>query len=139
MARSKKRAAPTAASQRPAKKRKSAEASLLKMKEINEAEAAFSEDEKKEANPLVAGTNAPEEDAESDVDTDGLQDHDMITSGALPLVAPGFRVWKTSSKLASKGEFTQISKVCHVKCTYVDLKLTKICSMTKRRKHTRTS
>lgn len=116
MARSKKRAAPTAASSRPVKKRKSAEASLAKMKEITEAEDAFSEDEKEEAKALAMVANAPEEDAESVVSTDGLQDHALITGEALPLVAPGFRLWETESKLASKGGLTQVSKVIAIIC-----------------------
>lgn len=111
MARSKKRAAPTAASERPAKKRASATASLAKMKEIADAEEAFSEDEQGEIKALVAVTATPDEDAESEVDVSGLQDHEMVDANALPLVPPGFRLWETKSKLAFKGDLTQVSKV----------------------------
>jgi hypothetical protein len=109
MARSRKRAAPTAASSRPAKKRKSAEASLAKMKEIADAEDAFSEDENDEFHAVIAVTNAADE--ESDIDMGETEDHDVVAAEALPVVAPGFRLWETTSKLASKGELTQTSKV----------------------------
>ena len=109
MARSTKRAAPTAASQRPAKKRKSAEASLLKMKEIVDAEDAFSEDEKEQANAWATVTNAADD--ESDVDVSELKDHDVVAEEQLPVVVPGFRLWDTKSKLASKDGLTQVSKV----------------------------
>lgn len=82
---------------------------MLKMKEIADAEDAFSEDEKEEFTAVVPVTNAADE--ESDVDIDGMEDHDVVTAQAVPVVAPGFRLWETTSKLASKGELTQVSKV----------------------------
>lgn len=81
------------------------------MKVIADAEEQFSEDEREEAKPLVAVSNASDEDAQSEVDIEGMQDHEIIAQGALPVVAPGFRLWETDSRLASKGELTQISKV----------------------------
>ena len=113
MAGTKKRSAPTAASQRPAKKRKSAEASMAKMKEIAEAEDAFSEDERAEVEPLVSKAKAKADpDAESEGEgEEGFEGHDMVTEAAVPVVAPGFRLWKTNSKLASKGELSQVSQV----------------------------
>ena len=86
------------------------------MKEIAEAEDAFSEDERVEIKPLLLRANATadadEVDAESEAEgEEGFEDHDMVTKHAAPIVAPGFRLWKTNSKLASKGELSQVAKV----------------------------
>ena len=109
MAPSKKRAAPTAASQRPAKKRKSAEASIAKMKQIADAEDDFSEDEMKQVEASEDAAYGAED--ASTVDETEMQDHAIGAEEPLPVVAPGFRMWETASKLASKGEMTDISKV----------------------------
>jgi hypothetical protein len=84
------------------------------MREIAEAKDEFSEDEKMEVKPLVSKANAADNAAESedeDVDVEGLEDHEVVAEESLPVVAPGFRLWETKSKLASKGELTQTSKV----------------------------
>jgi hypothetical protein len=96
------------------------------MKEIVDAEDAFSEDEKEEAKALVPVTNtANEESEDEDVDVEGMEDHAVVAEEELPVVAPGFRLWETKSKLASRGELTQISKVnalpLYLSCATADL------------------
>ena len=95
---------------RPSKKRKSAEASKAKVKEIVEAEEKMSDDEQP-VRLMVAKTTAKATAAISqaeDIDVEELQPYEIAPP---PVVAPGFRLWDTSSKLASRGELSQVSQV----------------------------
>lgn len=91
---------------------------MAKMKEIADAEEAFSEDEKEETNLLAGGSNAANGGDNDDevVDVEGTEDHEVVDQNALPLVVPGFTLWNTNSKLASKGGLSQISKVSSCPC-----------------------
>ena len=111
MTRSMKHSAPPMASQGPSKKRKSAEASLAKTNEAIDAENALSEDEKEEVKHLVkSGDN--DNDCESEGENeDDFKSYELVPQGAVPVVAPGFRLWQTHSKLSSKAEPSHISKV----------------------------
>ena len=112
MTRSTKHTASTAASQRPSKKRKSAEASLAKTKEAINAENAFSEEQKEEFQHLESNIRATDNDCDSEGENeDDFKSHEIVQQGAAPVVVPGFRLWQTHSKLSSKGEFSHISKV----------------------------
>ena len=108
MAKSKKRSEPSSAmvETRPSKKRKAAEASKVRVKEIVEAEDDFSDDEVRVVKTKTA--EKEDDDSEDDTDVEELQPHQIAPP---PVVAPGFRLWQTSSTLASKGELTQVSKV----------------------------
>ena len=121
MAPSKKRSqpsAPAAEATRPSKKRKSAEAGMLKMKEIAEAEEAVSEDEVVYVKALKGAktkTKEPEEDdtdvEEENTDVEDVGDLQAEEIAPPPVVAPGFRLWDTTSKLALRGELSQVAKV----------------------------
>lgn len=138
MGRSSKRAAPTAASQRPAKKRKSAESSLAKVKEIADAEDAFPDDEKQEVRPLLWKHNAADSDGESEGEAEeGFVGHDIVTKDATPVVAPGFRLWKTDSRLASKGELSQAAQVSILALIPPTRSFAHLSSTTRRRISTR--
>lgn len=80
---------------RPSKKRKSAEASKAKMKEIAEAEDV----EDAELFPEVKEKIMIEAQQNEDV-----QEVERV-------VAPGFRLWKTTSKMTASGELSDASTV----------------------------
>ncbi len=88
------------------KKRKSAEASSLKLKEIADAEEAVSEEEAEvvaATKPKATGLDA------SKMDSDELVVPEEV------VVAPGFRLWESDSKmLAKKGQTLTTTKVSTV-------------------------
>lgn len=89
---------------------------MAKMKQIQDDEKAFSEDEKVEVEPLVTTTttttaNVAAAEESEDEDVEGMEDHDVVTKGNANAVAAGFRLWNTKSKLVSKGKFSEVSKV----------------------------
>ncbi|KAK3707117.1 hypothetical protein LTR37_012286 [Vermiconidia calcicola] len=99
-----KQAAATVAT-RPSKKRKAAEASNAKFKEIAEHEEYVSDEEE-----VTADTDYTETPVE--IDANKLDACDVVDSDATPIVAPGFRLWETDSKLmASGGKTLQVTKV----------------------------
>ena len=111
MATSKKRSQPAAPSEiRPSKKRKSAEAGKLKMKEIFQAEDLISEVDPVHVGGECSGAIVKEE---KEMNVRNLQSHEIEPP---PVVAPGFRLWDTTSRLASRGELSQVSKVSSMVC-----------------------
>lgn len=90
------------------KKRKSAEASSLKMKEIADAEEAVSEEEAEVAKGVIPKAAGPEE---TGLDASNMDSHDLVIEDEV-VVAPGFRLWEADSKLlAKKGETLTVTKV----------------------------
>lgn len=89
---------------RPLKRRKAAEAGRAKVRKL--AEEAISDEEGILDEKVEDAAGAEPEDGNSD--TEDLENHHIE---APTVVAPGFRLWQTTSQLASRGKLSQLYKV----------------------------
>jgi hypothetical protein len=94
---------------RPSKKRKAAVASKLKIKEL----ANVKDDQTDADEPVHYDDEEDVEYIESpELDTKNLKGKKFDPTDAVPVIAPGFRLWETNSQLMARGgETLQVTKV----------------------------